>query len=259
MTPLVFIVVRFKMLFQELCEAKCGWDQPLPDNLLKKWQSLKSSLDEGQSIQIIRCYFDGVFNEIVSCTPCGFCDASLKAYAGVVYLLIETTAGFSVRFMAAKTRVSPLKEQTIPRLELLSALLLARLMTSIVLSLESELALSLPCYYSDSTVARCWTDKTWKPFVQNHVDEIRKLTQASSWKHCSGRDNPADIPSRGRAPRELADSADSTLWREGPDWLRSGDPGGDGEILPEMRVKDRPTTHGLEDSTGVSQIMNCED
>ena len=44
-----------------------------------------------------------------------------------------------VKFVASKTRVSPISGQTIPRLELLSALLLAMLMMSVVSSLELEL------------------------------------------------------------------------------------------------------------------------
>ena len=106
-------------LFQELCEAKLEWDEPIPADL-KWWRSLKLDLEEGQSISIPRCYFESVPDDLVSCTLCGFCDASSKAYAGVVYLLVETTTRSLVKFVAAKTRVAPLKVQTIPRLELLS-------------------------------------------------------------------------------------------------------------------------------------------
>ena len=53
-------------------------------------------------------------------------------------------------------------------------------------SLECELQLSPARCFTDSTVALCWikgTDKSWKPFVQNCVDEIRKLTLPEFWKH----------------------------------------------------------------------------
>ena len=159
-----------------------------------------------------RCYLDGVPGELISSTLCGFCDASLKAYARVVYLLLEANSRNSVKFVAAKTRIAPLQSQTIPRLELLSALLLARLMVAVTQSLETELPLSPPRCFTDSTVFLCWIkgiNKTWKTFVQNRVTEIRKLTSPDCWKCCPGKDNPADIPSRGFTPLELSVS---TLW-----------------------------------------------
>ena len=78
--------------------------------------------------------------------------------------------------LASKTRVSPLKTQTIPRLKLLSALLLARLISSITQALESELELSTLRCYTDLTVALFWIQgvgRGWKPFMQNRVSEIR--------------------------------------------------------------------------------------
>ena len=87
-----------------------------------------------------------------------------------------TSTGNLTRFIASKTRVAPLRKQTIPRLELLSALLLSRLMVSVTRSLESILTLSQPTCYTDSKVALYWilgTSKEWKQFVQNRVAEIR--------------------------------------------------------------------------------------
>ena len=61
----------------------------------------------------------------------GFCDASVKAYATVVYLRFKHYAGVCMKFVATKIRVSPLGRVTIPRLELLSVLLLDKLITSV--------------------------------------------------------------------------------------------------------------------------------
>ena len=159
---------------------------------------------------------------MISFQPCGFCDASCKAYAAVVYLLLETSAGCKVQFVASKTRVAPLKSQTIPRLELLSAVLLARLMSSITQAIEGEVTLSKPHCFTDSIVSLFWirgVEKSWKPFVQNRVSEIRKLLGPDCWSHCAGKDNPANIPLRGLSPEELATS---NLWMNGPDWLSDG-------------------------------------
>ena len=143
--PLGFVspvIIPFKVLFQQLCQAKVEWDQPLTGKLLKKWQCLIASLREPQPLSISRCYFDDIQEKVQAYSLCGFCDASLKAYAAVVYLMVQTKSGCSLRFVVSKTRVAPVQSQTIPRLELLSALLLARLMDNVAISLGTLLPLS---------------------------------------------------------------------------------------------------------------------
>ena len=60
----------------------------------------------------------------------GFCDASFTAYAAVVYLVKEVDGVKCSSFVACKTRVTPLKTVTVPTLELLSAVLVARLISN---------------------------------------------------------------------------------------------------------------------------------
>ena len=153
-----------------------------------------------------RCYLDGVNNEVVSYQLCGYCDASLSAYAAVIYLRIESKGGYHLRFVVAKMRVAPLKKQSIPRLELLAAVLLARLMNTMKSNLSPELDISSYHCFIDSQVALCWirnVERSWRPFVQNRVAEIRSLLPVACWKHISGFENPADLPSRGSTPLEL--------------------------------------------------------
>ena len=97
-------------------------------------------------------------------------------------------------------RISPLKLQTIPRLELLSAVLLSRLLKNVSTCLTTLLRLEEPRCFTDSQVALFWikgVEKEWKPFVQHRVEEIRRLTSVHCWSHCAGKNNPAGIPSRG--------------------------------------------------------------
>jgi len=154
-----------------------------------------------------RAYLSDLDMPVESATLCGFCDSSIKAYAAVVYIVLTGSVKTVVRFVAAKTRVAPLQIQTIPRLELLSAFLLSKLISSVQLSLNGQFQnLAIQCY-TDSQVALYWiqgVDKEWKPFVQNRVRDIRHKVAPDHWFHCPGVENPADIPSRGATVDELA-------------------------------------------------------
>ena len=223
--PLGFIApitIKFKILFQKLCQSKLDWDHDLSGDLLREWRLLLTDLSEAVRISIPRSYEYRVEGIPSSYTLCGFCDASTRAYAAVIYLVIESDTKTEVKFLVSKTRVAPLQSQTIPRLELLSAFLLSKLVTSVIESLSPTLPqVSLRCY-TDSQVALFWirgTTKEWKPFVNNRVREIRTRVDPEHWAHCPGSSNPADLPSRGLTPLELAVSQ---LWRRGPEWLQTG-------------------------------------
>ena len=194
------VVVQFKLLFQELCESKTDWDDTLEGELLTKWNKLVSSLQDVQPFCLERCYFKEPRDTVVHCNLHGFCDASLNAYSAIVYLEIKTTSQIYTRFVASKTRVAPLSKETIPRLELLGAVILARLISAVKEALECELPIKKITCWSDSEIVLCWirnTDKEWKQFVQHRVTDIRRRIPVDCWRHCSTDSNPADIPSRG--------------------------------------------------------------
>lgn len=262
------VVIRLKILFQELCELKLEWDEPLTGTLLTKWESMVADLQADQQIQIPRYILHDVSYQVDSYSLVGFCDASKKAYAAVIYLRVKTQEGLHVKFLTSKTRVSPLQSQTIPRLELLSALLLSRLLVSVKEGLELRLPLSEMICYTDSKVALHWiqgAEKEWKQFVQNRTTEIRKLLPDATWVHCAGRDNPADLPSRGISLTQLTTS---NLWRRGPDWLTNGEPSvceGEEpmpeECVRELKAKDRKLLHSLvvvEPTARIGQLIQCE-
>lgn len=135
------VVVSFKVLIQEICESQEDWDQPLEEPQEKKWHGLVAELKQARPISIPRGYFNNVNGQVESCCLYGFCDASKKAYAAVIYLVVRTSTQTYVQFVASKTRVAPIRSQTIPRLELLSALLLARLVSTTMDALSSLLTL----------------------------------------------------------------------------------------------------------------------
>ena len=130
----------------------------------------------------------------------GFSDASERAFAGIVYVRTVYEDGvIVVRLVSAKSKVCPMKQQTIPRLELLSANILAH-------------------YWTDSSAVLCWIrNEKSKQYVNQRVKEIRNLTDKESWNHCPGAMNPADLPSRGIRVDEMVSNP---LWWNGPAFLQ---------------------------------------
>ena len=95
-------------------------------------------LNKLNTVKIPRCYFkkdDLIFSKQIH----GFSDASKSAYAAMMYLRTEYSTGVvKVKIIAAKTKVSPIKAQSIPRLELMAALLLSKLLNSTFLALRLD-------------------------------------------------------------------------------------------------------------------------
>ena len=117
--------MAMKILLQKLCIDKVEWDEELKGNILGKWKKYSERYVVLKSIKFLG-YFE--FKPI-DIQFHGFSDASDRAYAAVVYVHSCYKDGrIDVRLLASKAKISPLIKQSIPRLELLGALFLARLL-----------------------------------------------------------------------------------------------------------------------------------
>ncbi|XP_055588728.1 uncharacterized protein LOC129741053 [Uranotaenia lowii] len=153
-------------------------------------------------------------------------DSAEKAYGACIYVRTVSESGETVvQLMTSKSRVAPLenlqkkkKRQSIPRLELSSALLLAHLFEKLVKG--TELSSFKSFFWTDSMIVKCWlasSPSRWTNFVANRVSEIQHITRSGVWSHVAGTENPADIISRGMTPAQLQYQS---LWFHGPSWLR---------------------------------------
>ena len=213
------IIVFFKVLFQELCTNDVSWDKPVKDSIRIKWTAYLEDLRTVRHIKVPR-FLCG--NEIPdSHSIHGFCDSSSISYAAVVYMRCIGKNGVVVRLFSSKTKVAPIQAQTIPRLELLSCLLLAELVNVVKDAIQGYVEIEDTTLWTDSEIALAWirgSTKEWKPWVENRVNKIRELTSITDWCHVPGTWNPADVPTREVNVRSFQTSK---LWWEGPEFLLS--------------------------------------
>ena len=209
-----------KSFFQELCVDKIGWDEELPSEKRDKWERWEKDLKQVKSISVPRGIHP--YNEETGKYSLhGFGDASAKAYCAVIYLVCETGSGIYSRLVCSKTRIAPLKGLSIPRLELMSARILANLMENVRNALSFQVEITSFKYWLDSETALFWLNNAgeWKQFVRQRVNEILAKTDKNNWGHCPGKENPADIGSRGLQASKLKNNI---TWWEGPAWLKQG-------------------------------------
>ena len=129
-------ILPSKVMLQELWRLKLDWDQPVPDSLSLRWQQWASSLHLISSHAIPRHI---TLSDVPSISRSlhGFSDASTTAYGAAVYLrTVHEDATVTVTLITSKARVAPLKATTIPRMELIAAYLLAKLISSVSFDLN---------------------------------------------------------------------------------------------------------------------------
>ena len=214
------VTTPLKVFLQELFKRKLGWDEPLPEELSNQWKKVLSGFEHTTQISVPRFYFGENKTKPEKIELFGFCDSSESAYAAVVYARITENEKSEVCLVASKTRVAPFSQQTIPRLELLSCLILSRLINSVRDSLSPLCKTEIVQCWTDSITALFWIkgrNKEWKLFVENRVQEIRKLVPEPLWAHCPGKQNPAYIPTRWINPTKIVTNE---CWWKGPNWLQ---------------------------------------
>ncbi|RXN15829.1 pao retrotransposon peptidase superfamily [Labeo rohita] len=167
---LTTFAVHVKCLFQEMWIQGLGWNEELPTDLAQKWQKWCSELPQIHHIVIPRWY--GVKSEYKHNVQQlhVFCDASKKVYSTVAYLLRETDDGTKTTcLVASKSRVALLKKMSLPRLELMGAVIGARLGNNLLKPLNMEL--QQVHLFTDSMIVLQWIHSPahkWKQFVSKY-------------------------------------------------------------------------------------------
>lgn len=165
--------LRAKILMQDVWRSGIGWDTKIKEEQHQGWLSWLKCLNKIGQCKIPRCYIPAK-NQYIKTQMHVFCEASLKAFAVVAYLRTEAQNGeIHISLITAKTRVSPVKPLTVPRLELQAALLGTRIAKSV--EEEIEIKLDQRFFWSDSTTVLQWIrsePRTRQMYVANRLGKI---------------------------------------------------------------------------------------
>ena len=210
---LIFVVL--KLMFQMICLERYGWDEVIPDSetsILSRW--IKELQSVGQ-ISERRFYFvdwNG-YDYDETAILAGFGDASKLAYCAVVYIVKKAAAGRRnrVNLATSKTRVAPIKMISTPRFELLTALIVARLIITVQLALKSVMEISKTVCFSDSMTVLYWLkgENSLKQFCDNRVKELLYPLEAKDMcskkpKELNVKQNTAEPVMHRKTKREAA-------------------------------------------------------
>jgi hypothetical protein len=235
--------VRFKVLMRSLAEESTGrvvgWDEPVPEGTNKEFREVVKHLADLRAITFPRAAKprEPVIGKPILMI---FGDGSTLASCALAYLRWQMADGsVQCRLLAGKTRVAPKCKISIPRMELVGALLAVRLARKIIDSLHLEL--EAVRYFTDSSAVLGMLNKdsaSFLEFVGTRVSEIRiKSDPDKEWFWIPGELNLAD---QGTRPTVLPrDMAPGTPYQDGLPWMR--DP------VETWPVKKKFTTSPVED------------
>ena len=219
--PLGFLapfILTGKQILQQLCRDKADWEEPITDQTRVKWEKWRSELLELEDLKIPRCFMPNGFGEPSSIELRHFSDASVNGYGQCSYLrLVNKSGQVHCSFVMGKARVTPLKNVTVPRLELTAALVSTK--TSSVLRQELDYEKVMEVFWTDSQVVLGYIRndaKRFHVFVANRVQQIKDSSSPDQWRYVATNENPANEASHGVSPCDLLNNS---RWLNGPAFL----------------------------------------
>ncbi|XP_075156642.1 uncharacterized protein LOC142229926 [Haematobia irritans] len=213
------IVVKGIITLQEIWRSGVGWDESVLQPQVEKWKKWFIHLPKLQELKIPRCYIKHIHNYETAVVDLHvFADASENGYAAVAYFRIFAGNEFVVALIGSKTRVAPLKLASIPRLELMAALIAARYANNIIEGHDIEIRKKV--FWSDSKTVLSWIrsdHRKYHQFVAVRVSEILHLSEIADWHWVPGKQNVADEATKWTSVPNLSESG---RWFNGPEFLK---------------------------------------
>ena len=204
------VIVAAKVMCSQVCQKKLAWDEEIKGEIASAWKNWIKCLTKNESVSFPRSVAKGT---TVSIVLHGFSDASKLAVAACIYIITRyENQEAQQHLIMAKSRIAP--EKPIPRLELIAAHMLSKLIAHVKSKLEGY-PIEQVHGWVDSTTVLYWIKGkgTWSQFVRNRIKAIND-SGVNEWHYVPTDENPSDLGSRGSSAKQLG-----TFWFCGPCWL----------------------------------------
>ena len=182
---MVPVILVGRQILQELCRDNYDWDDPVPDDLLRRLEQWRSDLYLLEDVKLPGCVKTIGFGHPTKVEIHSLSDASDVGLGQVSYLcLIDSKGGINVSFLMGKARVATLKAMSTPRMELTAAVVSVNVTN--MLSKESNYRDIETWYHTDSTVVLGYIYNEARRFhtyvgnrVQSATDQIPNSSATS--------------------------------------------------------------------------------
>ncbi|XP_065094301.1 uncharacterized protein LOC135714851 [Ochlerotatus camptorhynchus] len=215
------LTIHGRILIQELHKETSDWDAEISERSYNQWKQFLEIIKQAANVKIPRWMLAPKVQKFELHT---FVDASEYAYAAATYVRGLGSHGqtVSIRLLAAKSRVAPIKKLSIPRLELLAAVLGTRLTKTLKKELRKKP--SKITYWSDSQTVLSWIHsdhRKYKEFVAHRIGEILEETKIEQWRYVPTDENPADEGTKLAKGKPKWLAGPTFIWKEECMWPKS--------------------------------------
>ena len=220
------VTIVMRAAVRRLFTPELDWDTAIPELEQLLWAEIIRDLVRAARMVMPRRCRPAESEEVYVLV---FWDASQDACATVIYLVWVVGLGHEVFLLVAKNKLAPSGMMSVPRLELIAAVMASRISLKVVTALQYlNLNIRAVLHVGDSETVLAALEKSsgfFSDFYSNRILEVRenmrelsKLATVEPWQHVPGERNPADRPSRldSTSLHLLPDSE----WVRGPDYLR---------------------------------------
>lgn len=234
--PLGFLanaMIYVKIILQDVWKSGVEWDEIIHPEQFSKWKEWLKAISKVSDLAIPRWYFKTSPPQNLELHV--FVDGSLQAYSSVAYFCSGIESNRHCALICAKSKVASMKLTSVPRIELMGALIGARLAKTI--QDEHALTITRRVFWCDSLTVFKWiyNDRLkFKQFVGFRIGEILELSSANEWRYVPSKQNVADQATKAN---KLPIISSNSEWFSGPDFLMNPE-----EDWPSNIVNDSENT-----------------